>query len=110
MMEIPKVIKEIIKKGVIVEIGYSEDYGFHFNMGTHAKSHLHLVPMKDKNFFKAYMRYDDKCVVESNIESIASCVKDCMYGRDHVDSSWVKIMVECGLATSETKTVTKVNF
>lgn len=104
-MKIPSVIEELIKKGITVELKHSDEYGLYFDMNTYAKSNLHLVlKPDDEDSFIAYLRYNESKEVSADIHSITYLVKECMAGRDYVDHSWSKLMIELGMAQTETTT------
>jgi|GEM_PF-5218105 len=89
---IPKIIEELVMGGIEITIEKHDDSNYRYNLNTGTKSHLHLVPLGD-NKFKAFMRYDkEEELVDPTMEDLCWLVKDCMYGRDFVNSWWATIM------------------
>lgn len=106
---IPSLIKYIMRKGIEVKLELLGDRIL-YDVDTQAKSHLYLEYIPESDTFTGYGRYD---MVERGIDSIDSlimAVKDCMHGRDFVNSTWVDIMVERGFATKKVKTIETIDF
>jgi hypothetical protein len=112
-MNIPKLIEEIVKKGVPVSLKVMDDGRIGFDLDTQAKSGVILTvddPEAEKETFTAHMRYDKTEKNITDIFDVICTVKDAMHGRDFVASHWIDIFLEYGYAKEEVKTTRTIHF
>lgn len=91
-----KLIEDLVSLGVEVTIYKNRERGIVYNVNTRTKSQLLLSEEKDGTW-TGYARYDTVHKGIETAEDLAIIVKDCMHGRDYIDSAWHEILVNYDL-------------
>ena len=96
------IIELLIHNGIEITIKLHDDV-IVYDVNTGAKSNLYLEE-KDGVFY-AHTRYNQPKIIETFTDLFYE-VKDCMYGRDYINTNWVKLLVkECIMERIETVSV-----
>ncbi|UUW39902.1 hypothetical protein VP14_215 [Vibrio phage VPMCC14] len=116
MVTVNNLVKELLKRGVSVDLELTEYGQIGYNVCTGAKSSLVLVEDQEQNWLMCFKRYDKDSVVsldddlETVLYNLAVEVKDCMCGRGYVSEYWETIMIELDVIKIETKTTRSIIF
>lgn len=90
MIEIPEFIEKAVEAGIDVTIQRHAWYGYHFDLNTMAKSHIHIVKERDKWY--ALMRYNEKHEVE-DVADLKRLGRHAMHGNDYISSNWAEFLM-----------------
>lgn len=105
-------VEYLVKKGILVTIGFEQEMGVFFDLNTEMKSGTKLVFVE--NGYTIHTRYDkpefvavDKDNLSDAFNDLCWRVKDCMCGRDFMSERWEKVLLEEGVLKKEVTTTTK---
>lgn len=91
----------VVEHGIEITIKNSL-HGLIYNLNTSMKSHLHVWYADGKAHYSG--RYYTQGTFDDWYELLCA-VKDCMYGRNFGDSSWLILLEQEGLLTKKVTTV-----